>query len=443
MYKKLTARRTRNYSCNPFIQSIFTADPSAHVWPDGRLYVYPSRDMDPPQGCDKMDYYHVFSTEDMVNWRDEGEILNSSEVSWGRDSGGFMWAPDCAYKNGKYYFYFPHPSEEDWNASWKIGIAVSDSPIENFKDAGYIEGLGGFAMIDPAVFVDDDGRAYLYYGGGGHCEGGELSDDMLSLKTKMHEMRGLVDFHEAAWVFKRNGLYYLTYSDNHHGNNHLRYAISENPLGPWEHKGIYLAPTNCETSHGSVVEYKGNWYAFYHSDDLSNAGILRSICWDPIEFNEDGTMNLVVQTRNGRSGLPVTGEKVEKPLVIYPANEAKNLIEAKLILEEAAFNQECLQNFISTKSTVTFENIEGFEGGNVNLGIYYGTPEKLAKLNLVINGEWTTLINLVFTGSLQTFDGYANVTVKLKPGKVNSIELTGGNGELSLEAISVENYQTN
>ena len=103
---------------NPFVTHIFTADPSAHVWKDGRLYVYPSHDVDPPRGCDLMDRYHVFSTDDMVNWTDHGEILNSSQVPWGRPEGGFMWAPDCAYKNGTYYFYFPHPSGTDWNNTW-------------------------------------------------------------------------------------------------------------------------------------------------------------------------------------------------------------------------------------------------------------------------------------------------------------------------------------
>ncbi|WP_434968382.1 family 43 glycosylhydrolase, partial [Muribaculum intestinale] len=113
---------------NPFIAHMYTADPSAHVWEDGRLYVYASHDIDPPAGCDRMDRYHVFSTDDMVNWTDHGEILNSGDVAWGRTEGGFMWAPDCAYKNGKYYFYFPHPSGSDWNNTWRVGIAVSDKP---------------------------------------------------------------------------------------------------------------------------------------------------------------------------------------------------------------------------------------------------------------------------------------------------------------------------
>lgn len=144
---------------NPFIRHMYTADPSAHVWKDGRLYVYASHDIAPPRGCDLMDRYHVFSTDDMVNWTDHGEILSSEQVPWGRKEGGFMWAPDCAYRNGTYYFYFPHPSETAWDNSWKIGVATSNKPAEGFKVQGYIEGMD--PLIDPCVFGDER-RAGLY-----------------------------------------------------------------------------------------------------------------------------------------------------------------------------------------------------------------------------------------------------------------------------------------
>ena len=171
---------------NPFITHMYTADPSAHVWADGRLYVYASHDIDPPRGCDLMDRYHVFSTDDMVNWTDHGEILNSSQVPWGRKEGGFMWAPDCAYKDGTYYFYFPHPSDTKWNDSWKIGVATSKEPAANFTVQGYIEGMD--PLIDPCVFVDDDGQAYIYNGGGQICKGGKLKDNMVELDGEMKEM---------------------------------------------------------------------------------------------------------------------------------------------------------------------------------------------------------------------------------------------------------------
>lgn len=294
---------------NPFITHLYTADPSARVWEDGRLYVYASHDIAPPRGCDLMDRYHVFSTDDMVNWVDHGEILRSSQVPWGRPEGGFMWAPDCVYKNGTYYFYFPHPSDTDWNHSWKIGVATSRYPDRDFAVQGYIEGME--PLIDPHVFVDDDGQAYIYHGGGGRCMAGKLKDNMMELEGEMMVIEGLEDFHEAPWVHKRNNIYYLSYSDNHDdnwndgikGDNRMRYAVSNGPLGPWEHKGIYMEPTNSYTNHGSIVEYKGQWYSFYHDSSLSGANgefndWLRSVCVDKLYYNSDGSMQMVKQTKS-------------------------------------------------------------------------------------------------------------------------------------------------
>ncbi len=308
---------------NPFIRfdangdTIYTADPSAHVWSDGRLYVYPSHDIAPPKSCDLMDQYHVFSTDDMVNWVDHGEILRSSQVPWGRPEGGFMWAPDCAYKNGTYYFYFPHPSGTDWNNTWKVGIATSSEPAANFTVLpNYLELPGDqHAMIDPAVFVDDDGQTYFYYGGGGKCMAGKLKENMIELESGLTQMTGLQDFHEAAWVHKRNGIYYLSYADNFsngYTKNRLQYATSNSPLGPWTSRGVYLGGTTEGTNHGSIVEYKGQWYAFYHNNVLSAGknykGAARSICVDKLFYNEDGTIQRVYQT--GMSAPdPVIGVK--------------------------------------------------------------------------------------------------------------------------------------
>lgn len=284
---------------NPFITHMYTADPSGHVWNDGRLYVYPSHDIDPPRGCDLMDQYHVFSSADLKHWTDHGEILRASQVPWGRPEGGFMWAPDCAYRNGKYYFYFPHPSESNVAPSWKIGVAISDKPDRDFRVLDQpMQGVGGWDLIDPAVFVDDDGQAYFYYGGGSNCYGAPLNDDMISLKEPLRKMEGINDFHEAAWVHKYNGRYYLSYADNNENANRLQYAISDSPLGPWRSMGVFLGPQSCAMSHGSIVQFKGQWYVLYHCSDLSNGeNALRSICIDRLEYNPDGTIRLVKQHR--------------------------------------------------------------------------------------------------------------------------------------------------
>lgn len=287
---------------NPIIQHLYTADPSARVWADGRLYIYASHDIAPPRGCDLMDQYHVFSTDDMIHWEDHGEILRSSQVPWGRKDGGFMWAPDCVYRDGTYYFYFPHPSGDEWNKTWKIGVATSKSPAKDFTVQGYVKGAE--ALIDPNIFIDDDGQAYFYQGGGGVCRAGKLKDNMMEIEGTLMTMEGLEDFHEATWVHKRNGVYYLSYSDNHdEGDQHnrMRYATSTSPLGPWKYQGIYMEPTDSFTNHGSIVEYKGQWYAFYHNSALSTQkgefnDWLRSVCVDKLNYNQDGTIQKVMQT---------------------------------------------------------------------------------------------------------------------------------------------------
>ncbi|OMF37047.1 hypothetical protein BK133_07510 [Paenibacillus sp. FSL H8-0548] len=435
--ENISAAGGKATSQNPLITTIFTADPSAHVWEDGKVYIYASHDMDPARGCDLMDRYHVFSSADMVNWVDEGEILRSDDVTWGRPEGGFMWAPDCAYKNGTYYFYYPHPSDSNWNDSWEIGVATSKKPASDFTDQGYITGLGGFAMIDPCVFVDEDERAYMYYGGGGKCAGVELNDDMISTKGEIKEMEGLEDFHEAAWAFKRNGLYYLTYSDNLDGLNRMRYATSDQPLGPWTYRGVFLEPTGCSTSHGSVAEFKGQWYMFYHNQDISGEGNLRSVCIDYLNFNEDGTIQTVIQTKEGVQavGAPPAASPVESR---YSAAACE--VGGGAVLEITSHGEKVVTQLHSKGAYCQFDQINGENGGRAAIHICYATAERLGKLNLLVNDSDYSLINALSTGSSLNFTGRASITVPLNPGNNNRIRLTGGNGEISIKSITVSPF---
>ena len=368
------------FSGNPLVREIYTADPSAHVWEDGRLYVYPSQDISPPQGCDMMDKYHVFSTDDMVNWIDHGQILEAKDVWWSEtlyDDAGkvvtFMWAPDCVYKDGIYYYYFPHPNKNPWNTNWKIGLATSQFPAKDFVVQDYIktkdnEGNEGELQshIDPCIFIDEDGKAYLIHGGGGQCWMGELEDNMQYVKKETYQLVSsnnaterakyghteeiLKYFHEGPWLYKRNGIYYLTYPGNSsslpeykNGQDQLLYAMSDSPWGPWIYKGSYLGPTGCDTSHGSVVEYKGQSYAFYHNMAISGRGNLRSICFDKLYYNEDGTIQRVKQTKD--VGTP----REETPYPVPGIIEAKNFNRGK-------------QNFAFYAYS-----------GSVSIGVYRGT----------------------------------------------------------------------
>lgn len=355
--------------------NMYTADPSAHVWADGRLYVYASHDIEPAVGCDRMDRYHVFSTDDMLSWVDHGEILNSSQVSWGRTEGGFMWAPDCAYNpvNHTYYFYYPHPSGTDWGTTWKIGVATSAEPAANFTDQGYIAGLE--SLIDPCVFVDDDGQPYIYHGGGGRCMGGKLDkNDWTKLSGTMQQMQGLVDFHEATWVHKYNGKYYLSHSDNHGGDgNQMKYAVSDSPLGPWTDMGVYMYATGCDTDHGSIVEYKNQWWSFYHTSNFSGAYNLRSVCADKLYYNGDGSIQPV-----NNWGTPFNGP--------HTVAVTANTTDIALTLEAEDFNDLGSHYGYWDKDDANKGNNTTYRA-NVGVDIE-NHPNNVVNIGYMDDGEW-------------------------------------------------------
>ncbi|MDF7809243.1 family 43 glycosylhydrolase [Pontiellaceae bacterium B12219] len=276
---------------NPIVSHMFTADPSAHVW-DGRLYVYPSSDTSPPTSHASMDGYHVFSTDDMITWVDHGQILHSDDVDWGRSSGGYMWAPDCAHRNGTYYFYYPH---KDPSGVWQVGVATSTNAASDFVDQGYVDGGRGFC--DPCVFIDDDDQAYLYAVSNATCYAAELADNLMEVEMDMAMQSGLDGLREGPFVFKRNDTYYMIYPDGTSGANQMRYATSSDPLGPWTYQEVFLGSTDVHTTHGSCVEFNGQWYLFYHNGNLSGGmDYNRSICFDPIYFNADGSISMVEQS---------------------------------------------------------------------------------------------------------------------------------------------------
>ncbi len=369
---------------------MYTADPSAHVF-NGRLYVYASHDMVPAVGCDHMDQYHVFSTTDLTTWTDHGLIFGSDQVEWGRSEGGFMWAPDCAYNpaDQTYYYYFPHPTGDgdEWDTTWKIGVATSSDPATGFTQQGYIEGLE--SLIDPCVFVDGDGQPYIYHGGGGICKGGRLKkSNWKQLDGSMTAMTGLSDFHEGTWVFKRNGVYYLMYADNHGlDGNQLKYAMGNSPLGPWTSKGVILYATGCATSHGSIVEYNGQWYLFYHSSNASGINELRSVCVDKLYFNEDGTIQVVKNW-----GEPYNGT--------HTVTEVANTTDIALTLQAEDFNTGMHYGYWDT----TTGNSTNAYRTDVNVDI--NTENSTTFVGNMENGEWLRYTVNVAKAGLYDIDFY-------------------------------------
>ena len=313
---------------NPIIRDQFSADPTARVF-NNKVYLYPSHDIMPPAGQRQdwfcMEDYHVFSSENLTDWTDHGVIVTQNKVPWVRPDSYSMWAPDCVERNGKYYFYFPSTPKGGMRG-FGVGVAIADSPVGPFIcEPEPIKGING---IDPCVLQASDGNAYIFWGAG-RCAKlkdnmKELADDTPKEKVKWgereFEMMGvncLKDLPsrqaEGPFAFEANGWYYLTYPYVREKTEVLGYAMSKNPMGPYEYKGLIMAeqPNGCWTNHHSIINYKGQWYLFYHHNYLSPSDDKRrSACIEKLFFNPDGTIQEVKQTLRG-VGINQATEKIE------------------------------------------------------------------------------------------------------------------------------------
>ena len=333
--------------------SDYMADPAAKVF-NGKLYIYPSHDrecenvFDDDGGHFQMRDYHVLSLDDVENGpvTDHGVILDQDQVAWVEKQ---MWDSDVVEKDGKYYLVY---SAKDYNGEFHLGVAIADKPEGPFIPQEHP--IRGAYSIDPCVFKDDDGTIYCYYGGlwggqlqwhvplsvnpvmqpdtapapAGHVDLGHASDkktelwapaDAPALSSYVARMTDdvlqfteaprpvvILDesgqpmkagdphrFFEASWMHKYNGKYYFSYST---GDSHfLCYAIGDTPYGPFTYQGVILDPVVGWTTHHSIVEFKGQWYLFYHdcvpSNDITH---LRSLKVQRLFYNEDGTIQKVV-----------------------------------------------------------------------------------------------------------------------------------------------------
>jgi hypothetical protein len=282
---------------NPLIMDQFTADPTARAF-EGKIYVYPSHDIPASPGRGRtnwfvMEDYHVFSSDNLTDWQDHGVILNQTNVPWLNRASFDMWAPDCVFRNGKYYFYFP--------VGGRIGVAIADHPYGPFQpEQKPLQGAGG---IDPGLLIAKDGSAYIFMARG-RISVAKLKDNMVELDAPAQVITNLpsTGLIEGPFPFERNGIYYLTYPHVQNKIERLEYATSANPMGPYTPAGVLLdeSASGCWTVHQSVVEYQGQWYLFYHDKDLSpNFDKNRAIRADALYFNADGTIQKVIPTLRG------------------------------------------------------------------------------------------------------------------------------------------------
>jgi hypothetical protein len=323
-----TPQAKREPISQPLISDFYTADPSAHVF-NGRIYIYPSHDTatgtpedDLGSHFNMMDY-HILSL-DSVGGKvtDHGVALHIRDIPW---AGRQLWAPDAAFANNQYYLFFPVKDKQD---VFRIGVATSKKPEGPF--IAEQQPIKGSYSIDPAVFKDDDGKFYMYFGGiwGGQLqrwnnnqydsagklkEAGEqaflprmarLSGDMKSFSEPVKEVKIIGKdgkaftekdndkrFFEGSWMHKYKGKYYLSYST---GDTHfICYATGDSPYGPFTYQGVILNPVDGWTNHHSIIEVNGKWYIFYHDAQVSGKTHLRNVKVTELKYNDDGSIQTI------------------------------------------------------------------------------------------------------------------------------------------------------
>jgi hypothetical protein len=305
----IAVSKSIGFAQNPIIQTRYTADPAPLVYND-KVYLYVSHDEQENATWFTMNDWRLYSTSDMVNWTDHGAILAYTDFKWAK---GDAWAPHCIERNGKFFMYVPMIAQNNRPA---IGVAVADSPYGPFYDAlnKPLVQTEVYGDIDPAVFIDDDGQAYLYWGNP-FLFYVKLNEDMISfsgdlvpvpmIEESFGKREGNVRdrptlYEEGPWLYKRKNLYYLFWPGGPLPE-HIGYSTSAAPTGPWKYGGTVMKPGGGSfTIHPGVIDFRGKTYFFYHNGGLpGGGGFNRSVCVEELVFNTDGSIPLLKMTKEG------------------------------------------------------------------------------------------------------------------------------------------------
>lgn len=311
---------------NPMIVDKFTADPAPMVY-DGVLYLYVGHDeyyegQNSASGGKEFNIteWLCYSTTDMKTWTDHGSVLKPTDFKW---AVGEAWASQVVEKDGKFYYYTTVQAGEPYNSK-TVGVAVADNPLGPFTDARGTPLItddmtpngprGWWNDIDPTVFFDEEGTPWMSWGNG-TCFLVKLKPNMIELDGPI-QILDLPNFMEVPWLHKHNGLYYLTYASSGDEREMMHYATATDMEGTWTYRGALTGMAeNSFTIHPGIIEYKGNWYLFYHNAKLTLNGIpgaigRRSVCVDYLYYKPDGTMAYVEQTKEGITVQPKSPQEV-------------------------------------------------------------------------------------------------------------------------------------
>lgn len=356
----------------PIIQTKYTADPAPMVYND-TVFLYTTHDEDDAEGF-KMQDWLLYTSTDMVNWTDHGVVASLKSFDWvKRDNGA--WAEQVVERNGKFYMYCPIHGNE-------IGVLVSDSPYGPFKDPlgkPLVWQKEHWDDIDPTVFIDEDGQAYMYWGNP-NCYYVKLNEDMISYSGDIVKLKETPEhYQEGPWFYKRNGHYYLAFASTCCPEG-IGYAMSDSPTGPWKTKGYIMRPTErTRGNHPGIMDYKGKSYVFGLNYDLLKLETnthyeRRSVSVAEMHYNEDGTIQEVpywADTKLEQIGTFNPFRKVEAETMAwgYGLKTAPNADKSLSVVDVNNGEYICVRgvNFGKNKARRFEVSALPLEGGNLKI----------------------------------------------------------------------------
>ena len=356
----------------PIIQTKYTADPAPMVYND-TVFLYTTHDEDDAEGF-KMQDWSLYTSTDMVNWTDHGVVASLKSFDWvKRDNGA--WAEQVVERNGKFYMYCPIHGNG-------IGVLVSDSPYGPFKDPlgkPLVWQKEHWDDIDPTVFIDEDGQAYMYWGNP-NCYYVKLNEDMISYSGDIVKLKETPEhYQEGPWFYKRNGHYYLAFASTCCPEG-IGYAMSDSPTGPWKTKGYIMRPTErTRGNHPGIMDYKGKSYVFGLNYDLLKLETnthyeRRSVSVAEMHYNEDGTIQEVpywADTKLEQIGTFNPFRKVEAETMAwgYGLKTAPNADKSLSVVDVNNGEYICVRgvNFEKNKARRFEVSALPLEGGNLKI----------------------------------------------------------------------------
>ncbi|KAK0643992.1 glycosyl hydrolase [Cercophora newfieldiana] len=375
---------------NPIIQTLYSTDPAPLVW-NNTVWLFTGHDENGAKNYDMRDW-RLYSSTDMVNWRDWGVMLSLKSFSWAKAD---AWAGQVVERGGKFYYYV---TATKTSGGYAVGIATSDSVTGPYKDAlgRHLLANGG---IDPTVYIDDDGQAYMYWG---HTSPGAyhvlLGKDMLSY-TGALTSTSVQNFVEGPWLHKRNGTWYLTYSSMGGSNEDIKYATSTRATGPWTSRGQIMASQGKSfTNHAGIIDYKGGSYFFYHNGALPGGGTYsRSVCIEKFSYNADGSIPKLVMTDAGAPQI--------EALNPYQQVEAETIAFSSGLTTAAKSDSGIYVTSISNGDYIKVKGVD-FGAGASSVDLRVAAASSGGKIELRVGGQSGAVIATCAvdtTGGAQTW----------------------------------------